>query len=210
MKMHTRPSRASLALVLFSACAFVLGFGPKAGAGLGAQPVTTPPPPPTPGASALPTLAPTSSPTPAPSRKRGRVPPPEAGPTATPAPTATPTSPAFSTLDGSWEVQVQRIDRTTYSRFEIRQTASILSGSWVVDKVNYPLEGTFDGRLFRMSVKLPAGAYALNGYVENSTDMVGVLDNGKGEIPFVNPIAFTAEHRAPYNPLGPVDRKKKK
>ena len=27
---------------------------------------------------------------------------------------------------------------------------------------------------------------------------VGIIDNGKGEIFNVNPLAFTAEHRAPY------------
>ena len=62
-------------------------------------------------ASAIPTVPPTPTAAPRHGRHKG-------GPTAaatdtpSPGPTATPTSPAFSTLDGTWEVQVQSIAGT--------------------------------------------------------------------------------------------------
>ena len=95
---------------------------------------------------------------------------------------------------------MQRVDGTSYSQFALHQDASTLSGTWTVDGKKYAVEGTYDGRFFRLNARLPAGAYTLSGYVENSTDMVGIVDNGKGQIRFVNPLAFTAEHRGAHRP----------
>jgi hypothetical protein len=139
----------------------------------------------------------TSTPGPtAPPHSRGRrhgSPTPGASNTPAPAPSATPTSPAFSTLDGTWEVQLQYIDRTEYSYLIVHQSgASEISGDWKVNGKQYPFDGSYDGRLIRMLVKEPAGNVTMSGYVEGASDMVGLVDlgNGKGE-----PTAFTAEHR---------------
>jgi hypothetical protein len=184
-------------ILTVASLALLVAFG--GGGNAGAQ---SPPPPPRPNPSATPLPTPTaalnpvpptatpvpSTPSPAP-RGRGRRPAPSGSPT--PEPTPTPTSPAFASLDGSWEVQVQYIDHTTYSYLIIKQTANVLSGSWRVDGKDNPLDGTYDGRLIRMVVKMPAGNVTLSGYVEGASDMVGLADFGKG-----NPTAFTAEHRA--------------
>jgi len=166
----------------------------------GAQ--ATPPPPPVPG-DASPFPSPDANPEPsggpspeATEAPRGRH---HRGGTApesstSPEPSPTPTSPAFATLDGTWEMQLQYIDHTDYSYLTIAQKDQTLSGTWRISKsVQYPLEGTYDGRLIRMLVKENNGAVTLSGYVEGATDMVGILDAGNGVTPN---IAFTAEHRA--------------
>ena len=80
----------------------------------------------------------------------------------------------------------------------MHQDGSQVSGTWYLGGQQYPFTGSYDGRLFRFIAQEPSGAVNLTGYVENSTDMVGIVDNGKGEVFNVNPLAFTAEHRAPY------------
>ena len=207
--------RAGSALVLFGAIALALGTGSAVRSGAYAQQVPTPavifttaPGPANPSAiitipsTPVPSLTPlpvTPTATPAPRRGRRRGAPaatPSPGETATPGPTATPTSPAFSTLDGNWEVQVQRIDTTLYSRFAVKQDGTTVSGTWYVDGQQVPFDGTYDGRLFHFVAKDPKkGNVDLSGYIENSTDMIGIVDNGKGDVPFQNPLAFTAEHR---------------
>lgn len=201
----------------FAVCCAIAGtvaFGPASGSRVGAQAV--PPPPPAPNATArIPTAAPTLSPksSPLPStipivspsgtasgaaatgeprgRKRGKASATPASSTA-PEPSATPTSPAFATLDGTWEVQVQYIDHTDYSYLTIAQaTSGAISGSWRVDNKPYAFDGTYDGRLIRMVVKKPAGTVTLSGYVEGASDMVGLVDVG-GK---TDATAFTAEHR---------------
>jgi len=207
--------RAVSTLVLFGAIALALGTGSsvhdRAFAQVAPTPaviVTTSPGPAAPSAiivvpstpQASLTPLPVTPTTPPPSRRgRHRAPAatPSPGGTAEPSATATPTSPAFSTLDGNWEVQLQRIDTTFYSRFTVKQDGANVSGTWFVDGQNVPFEGTYDGRLFHFVAKDPKkGNLDLSGYVENSTDMIGIVDNGKGDIPFQNPLAFTAEHRA--------------
>ncbi len=168
---------------------------------MGAQ--TVPPPPPVPVRSAAATQAPTiapaptdvpsPSPSPAPRGRKGRPKPalPEA--TTAPEPSATPTSPAFATLDGTWEVQLQYIDRTEYSYFTLVQAPTgALSGVWKVGGKTYPLDGTYDGRLIRIVVKEPTTDVTISGYVEGASDMVGTMDLMGGK---TDPTAFTAEHR---------------
>lgn len=141
-------------------------------------------------------MVPTATPTPEPRghKKRGRAA--AATPTdapGNPEPTATPTSPAFATLDGTWEVQLQFIDRTEYSYFAITQgAAGSISGTWKVSGKAYPFEGTYDGRLIRIVAKEPAKNVTISGYVEGASDMVGTFDLTNGK---VDPTAFTAEHR---------------
>jgi len=199
---HVRLPRPIASLTLFAALSCAIGFGSNSRAG--AQ--NAPPPPPAPNATTRlatpqPTLAPTAAPTAAPSlapsaeprgRKRKSV---EDGakPTAAPAPSATPTSPAFATLDGTWEVQLQFIDRTEYSYLTIAQgAAGTITGTWKVKANVFPFEGSYDGRLIRMLVKEPSGNVTMSGYVEGASDMVGNVDLGNGK---TEPTAFTAEHR---------------
>ena len=191
---HVRLPRPVPSLALLAALACAIGFGPSARAG--AQ--TAPPPPPAPNATARvatpqPTLAPTATPTPEPRGRRGKRAKAATKPAAAPAPSATPTSPAFATLDGTWELQLQYIDRTEYSYLTIVQgAAGAITGTWKVNAKTYPFEGTYDGRLIRMLVKEPTANVTLSGYVEGASDMVGDVDltNGKSD-----PTAFTAEHR---------------
>ncbi len=191
---HVRLPRPVPSLALFAALACAIGFGPSARAG--AQ--SAPPPPPAPNATARvatpqPTLAPTTSPSPEPRGRKGKRSDDAAKPTAAPAPSATPTSPAFATLDGTWEVQLQFIDHTEYSYLTIAQgAAGAITGTWKVNTKTFPFEGTYDGRLIRMLVKESEGNVTMSGYVEGASDMVGNVDSGTGK---ADPTAFTAEHR---------------
>jgi hypothetical protein len=203
------PAAAALALGLIAA------FGPMQGSGVSAQ--QAPPAPPGPAGQSTPSPtyaplapipssapsdlgspAPTPTPTPQPGKHhRGAAP--SSTATATPEPTSTPTSPAFATLDGTWELQLQFINGTTYSYLTIAQQPSgTISGVWKIDGKNDPFEGTYDGRLIHMLVKRPTGNVTMSGYVEGASDMVGIVDlgtttgTGNGN---VSTIAFTAEHR---------------
>lgn len=141
--------------------------------------------------SATPVPAATAAPTPAPApRRRGHDDEP------IDFPSAAPTSPAFATLDGTWEVQLQYSDRTDYSHFTLRQNGQTISGTWNVEKDAYPIEGTYDGRLFKFSIKQPTTTLQLSGYVETASDMVGMIVPEKGAN-----TAFTASHRMPIKPI---------
>lgn len=203
---HDRPQRLAISLAVCGAIALAVAFGPTTATGARAQ--SAPPPPPAPNSTTRlltpsPTLAPlpspvaTASPTPSPEpkgrKKRGKASDAPTDAPANPEPSATPTSPAFATLDGTWEFQLQYIDRTEYSYLTIVQgAAGTIGGTWKVSGKTYPIEGTYDGRLIRVQVKEPTGNITMSGYVEGASDMVGTVDltSGKGD-----PIAFTAEHR---------------
>ncbi len=207
---HVPPPRLASSLAICGVLACAVALGPASGSRAAAQ--GAPPPPPAPNATTrVPTAAPTvltsTAPLPAgplasPSasaeprgrRGKGKAGPAAPGPQASaPEPSATPTSPAFATLDGTWEVQVQYIDRTEYSYFTIAQGATgTLSGSWKVAGKPYSFEGTYDGRLIRMVVKQPDRTVTMSGYVEGASDMVGTVDFGNGKTELT---AFTAEHR---------------
>jgi len=200
------PIVRSRRLTFAFAAIFTLGAA-LAGGGAWAQtppmPTATPVPLPTatvPPVAAPPTAAPLPAPTAvatsAPRGKRGGKPPASG---ASPAPTATPTSPAFASLDGTWEVQVQYPDHTLYSYLVIHQKDANLTGSWRTGGKDYPLEGTYDGRLIRLLVKEPTAQVAFSGYVENASDMVGLLDWGTAGKPTT---PFTAEHRGQAQPHG--------
>jgi len=206
---YLRFPRPSPALGLALSAVFAVALWPAGPARVGAQQQgAPPPPPPVPGAASplpssepaalpseqpIPSAAPSpeESPSPAPRRGRHRAPAPESS--TNPEPSPTPTSPAFATLDGTWEVQLQYMDHTDYSYLTIAQKDQTIAGTWRLPKsVSYPFEGTYDGRLIRMFVKEPSGTVTLSGYVEGASDMVGIVDAGNGVTPNV---AFTAEHR---------------
>jgi hypothetical protein len=189
---QTARTRNLVTLGFASAAALAVAFAGGTGARAQIQPpIQTPKPAPDITLNPVPP-SPTPSPTPAPRRGRGRAP--STASPKTPEPTATPTSPAYASLDGSWEVQVQYIDHTTYSYFDMRQTKDTLTGVWKYEGKSVPFDGTYDGRLIRMVAKLDKGNVTLSGYVENASDMVGLIDYGGGKT-----VAFTAEHRAAPN-----------
>jgi hypothetical protein len=200
---HVRPSRPFIPIAVAVALGLIASFGPAPGTRANAQVAPPPPPGPAGASTPAPTFAP-AAPTVAPSdtaspeasaaphgRHHRGAPAPESS--SAPEPTATPTSPAFATLDGTWEFQLQFIDRTEYSYLVIaQQPTGTVSGVWRVNKNQYPFDGTYDGRLFRVLVKEPSGNVTMSGYVEGASDIVGIVDLGNS----TTPTAFTAEHRA--------------
>jgi hypothetical protein len=209
---HARPPRLVQPFAAAAVLALALAFAPPGGLmRAGAQ---------QPPGAAQPTAAPGELPpavTPAPDeatpeasetpgnaflKKPGQKREPKAKPSQGPQVTPTPTSPAFATLDGTWEVQVQHPDTTDYSYLIIKQAADgVLTGNWRIGKTLYPLDGTYDGRLIKLVVKEPSGDVTLSGYVETASDMVGLVDYGAGK---GTPVAFTAEHRSRPKGLGAI------
>jgi hypothetical protein len=202
---HVRHPRPFAPLAAALALGVIAAFGPSQSSGLFAQPAPPGPAGPSTSAptyaplapvpSALPSTlgTPTPTPSPSPGGRHHRGANPNATATATPEPTSTPTSPAFATLDGTWELQLQSINGTTYSYLTImQQPTGTITGFWKVDGKENPFEGTYDGRLIRMLVKKATGNVTMSGYVEGATDMVGIVDLGTGTN---STIAFTAEHR---------------
>ncbi len=108
--------------------------------------------------------------------------------------TATPSPPpnARKGLDGVWEVQIQHPERTDYTHFQLQQQGGALSGVYLdAKKKKYPLVGTVDGQDVRLIVSLPNGTTLLmEGKLDGTTDMVGMLTTAGGQIP------FTASYRA--------------
>jgi hypothetical protein len=165
----------------------------------------TPPPPPvpssgdtTPTPAPAPFASPEASPAASPSAEgRGRRGRRASGEAASPgpSPTDTPEPPQFSTLDGVWEVALQPLGgaRAVYSHLYITQDGNALTGTWRRDaKTVLPFTGTFDGRVFKLTVTDGTATRLLSGYEENYSDMVGLLSEGDtqhGGIP------FTAAHR---------------
>ncbi|MBV9438596.1 MAG: hypothetical protein JOZ24_01245 [Candidatus Eremiobacteraeota bacterium] len=192
-----------LALVGFAA----VGLGGTAVAqtlpGIPVAQVTPPPPPPpngnvgTPGqligtpapAGTAPSLGPAASPSPAPRRGRRGAPEPQASASESPEP------PQFSTMDGVWEVAVQPLNgaRAVYSHLYVSQKSDGLSGTWIRgDRSKVPFTGTFDGRLFKLTLTDGKSTWTMAGYAENFSDMVGLLSTAD---PKDKGIPFTAAHR---------------
>jgi hypothetical protein len=144
-----------------------------------------------PGASPAPTPVPTGGP-----RRGRRAPRPAASGSPGATPSETPEPPQFTTLDGTWELELQPpLQRLAdYSYLSIVAKGANLTGTWVhgAKQIHSPMTGTFDGRLISMTVTLPDGSSAnFAGYVENFDNMVGMYrtsDKDPGT-------AFTGEHR---------------
>lgn len=157
-----------------------------------------------------PTISPSETPSPR-GRRRRRGGSPSASPSAAaattaPAPTATPTSPAFATLDGTWELQLQYIDHTEYSYLTLVQTTGgALTGTWRMSGRNaahYPLSGTYDGRLIRLSATEPSGPVTFSGYVEGASDMIGLAVFPSTPSASPSPGAAPGASAAPATPAG--------
>lgn len=160
-----------------------------------ALPALAAPPPPPPNLAA-PTAAPSTAPVAAPSPAASDAtlinplgPPPKASPN----PSATPTPPQDNRvgIEGVWEVQIQRGDKTEYTHFNLKQTQTALTGVYM-DRAGkkYPLSGSVDGQSVRVVVSLPDGTTQLfTGKLDGTTDMLGMLSNAKENV------VFTAAYR---------------
>ena len=171
---------------------------------------TTPPPAPAPAPSAVSTLAPIGAgqpaltppalPTPAalpsitpspPGGKKGKSKG-SAGPSPSPPPSETPSPPAFKSLDGDWEFVESTLTDDIYPHMIIKQEGQALTGTWRIEKKNYPAEGTFDGKSIKLTVQRDGKPWTFLGYVDSASDMVGRMTDPDGKS-----ITFTANHRAP-------------
>jgi hypothetical protein len=173
--------------VAFTAAFFVAAPGARYPAAA-ATPPPTPPPianPATPlPAAAQPEPSPTlfpnaiNSPTPAPNGKASARP--------------SPPPNARKGLDGVWEVQIQHANFTDYTHFKITQQGDALSGTYLdAHNKKYPIAGTVDSGAVRLIVTMPDGTtLLLEGKLDGTTDMVGMLTSVGGTVP------FTASYRA--------------
>ncbi len=95
-------------------------------------------------------------------------------------------------LDGVWEVQIQHPNGTDYTHFTVKQQGDALNGTYLdTHGKKYPLAGSVDGQAVRMIVTMPNGTtMLLEGKLDGTTDMVGMLTTPDGQMP------FTASYRA--------------
>lgn len=141
------------------------------------------------------TPAPSPSPSGRPTRGR-RAPRPAPSDSPKAAPSDTPEPPQYTTLDGTWEIELQpQLQRLAdYSFLTIASKGGTLTGEWVhgPKRTHSPMTGTFDGRLIAMTVTLADGSKAtFEGYAESFDNMVGMYrksDKDPGT-------AFTGQHR---------------
>ena len=120
-----------------------------------------------------------------------------ATPPPTPPPIGTPVYPspppnARKGLEGVWEVQIQHPTVTDYTHFRLTQQGNTLTGTYLDTKGRrYPLAGSVDGQAVRLIVTMPNGTtLLLEGKLDGTTDMVGMLTMPDGQLP------FTASYRA--------------
>jgi hypothetical protein len=154
---------------------------------------------PTPEPFSSPSALPSASPSPSGGRRGRRS---AASPEPAGSPSETPEPPQFSTLDGVWEVALQPLNggRAQYSHLYVTQTGNTLTGTWRrTAKVSLPFTGTFDGRLFKLSVTDGTTTEVLGGYEENYSDIVGLYSDGD---PKHQGVPFTAAHRKAQHDRG--------
>ena len=153
------------------------------------------------GAQGTPTAAATPPPTPPPIGGAPVTPQPEpsdfpagampaGAPSSGPAASATPSPPpaTHKGLDGVWEVAIQRPNTNIaeYTHFALAQQGDALSGTYLdAHGKKFPLAGSIDSGNVRLIVSLPNGTtLLLEGKLDGTTDMIGILTSADGEIPF--------------------------
>jgi hypothetical protein len=111
-----------------------------------------------------------------------------------PAGSASPTPPpdARKGLEGVWELQIQHGTKTDYAHFNLAQTGTTLTGTYLNDAgKKYPLAGSVDGQSIRLVITMADGtSLLLEGRLDGTTDMEGILTTPREQIP------FTAAYRA--------------
>jgi hypothetical protein len=157
-------------------------------------PAATPPPPPPP-ISASP-ATPAASPGGIPAGVATPFPiPPGAEPPDVPQAkgSATPSPPPNERkgLDGVWEIEIQHPNVTDYTHVKLTQNGNIVTGEYMdAAGKKFPLAGSVQGDSIRMIVTKPDGTtIVLEGRLDGTTDMVGMLTTANGQTP------FTAEYR---------------
>jgi hypothetical protein len=177
---------ASIISMIVATVAFAGAFGPQSLA-VAATPPPTPPPIGTPATTEPnPSLGPDASP------QSYGSPGPYASPEGTLGPSPSPPPGARKGIEGVWEVQIQRPNTTDYTHFKLTQDGSTLSGTYLDARgKKYPLTGTIDGQAVRLIVTMPNGTtLLLEGKLDGTTDMIGMLTMPDGALP------FTAAYRA--------------
>lgn len=167
---------------LTAAAIFAFGYPSARSAAQAATPPPTPPPigtqqaTPMPNPTTMPTASATFTPPP-PATAKSRPSPPPAG---------------RKGLDGVWEVALQHANTTDYTHINIKQDGDTLTGTYLdAHGKRYPLAGSVDGQAVRLIVTMPNGTtMLLEGRLDGTTDMVGMLTMPDGQIP------FTAAYRA--------------
>lgn len=186
--MSSKAVWTTLATGGFLVGAFIAG-SPLAAPGVAATPPPTPPPlqnPTTPPPDNSPDAA--STPIPVPS---GFGLPGASAPAPLASTTPTPPPDARKGLEGVWEVQIQRGSNTDYAHFLLKQDGTTLNGTYQNDAgKKFPLAGSVDGQSVRLVVSMPDGtSLMLDGRLDGTTDMVGMLTSGQGQV------GFTAAYR---------------
>ncbi len=95
-------------------------------------------------------------------------------------------------IEGVWEIQIQRSNRTDYTHMVLKQDGATLTGTYVDSGgKKYPLAGSVDGQAVRVIVSLPNGTtLLLEGRLDGTTDMIGEFTSPQEQT------AFTAAYRA--------------
>jgi hypothetical protein len=99
-------------------------------------------------------------------------------------------------LDGVWEVQIQRGEKTQYEHMNLLQTGQTISGTFLTtDKKKFPITGSLDSQNnVRLVVSLPDGTtILLAARVDGTTDMLGMFTDSAESVP------FTAAYRPKEN-----------
>ncbi len=101
-------------------------------------------------------------------------------------PTPSPPPTARKGLEGVWEVQIQRSNMTDYTHFRLTQSGDTIAGTYLdTSGKRYPLSGTVDGQSIRIIVTMSNGTtLLLEGRLDGTTDMVGMLTMPNGAVPF--------------------------
>jgi hypothetical protein len=146
--------------------------------------------------------APSASESGRPTRGR-RAPRPAPSGSPSPEPSDTPEPPQYTSLDGSWEIEIQPPLRrlADYSYMTIVSSGGKLTGTWIhgPKRTHSAMTGTFDGRLIAMTVTLADGSSAtFDGYAGNFDNMVGMYRTSEKD----PGLAFTGQHRKKQRDLG--------
>jgi hypothetical protein len=171
-------------LVLAVAAGCAAGLAANTPAALPAAAATPPPTPPAIETPATPAAAPADTPFPLPSGFA--LPASSAAPSAHPSGSPTPPPDNRKGIEGVWEVQIQRYDKTEYTHFTLVQTGSTLAGTYRDSGGHkFPLAGSVDGDSVRLIVSMPDGtSLLLEGRLDGTTDMIGMLTTPKEQVPF--------------------------
>lgn len=176
--------RSLFAAVALATAALAISMTPSLG-GVPAAAATAPPTPPplpttttAPAAAVTPTPQPFALPTLTPQKR------PAPGATGTPAPPKG--ANIRKGIEGVWEVQIQRGAKTEYDHFQLTQSDTAITGTFLdTDKKKFPLAGSLDGKTIRIVVTYADGTTAIfSAQLDGTTDMLGIMTTAKETTPF--------------------------